>query len=127
MKGMNKAMSEILKLAILYDRSKNVHSITNHNLTGEEAERLAATNLEPSLVAISVEQKAHHRTSDPQACRACRSDVARASGLQPKPKFKRRKESATTEANASSTAANRSNESITAETMEEENPDRSSD
>ncbi len=83
-------MSSTLKLVILYDARNNVYTVCAHNLTPEEAERAVAEYREKLLLALSVDQRARHRTTDLEACRACRRDVARASGLEPKPKFQRR-------------------------------------
>jgi len=84
-------MSNNLSLVILYDARNNAYTVCDHNLTSEEADNMVAMWKEQLLNAIKVDQRAAHRTTDPQDCRACRRDVARASGLEPKPRFQRRK------------------------------------
>ena len=83
-------MSSTLKLVILYDARNNVYTVCDHNLTPEVAEKQVADWKAKLLLALAVDQRAKHRTSDPQVCRACRRDVGRASGLTPKPRFHRR-------------------------------------
>jgi hypothetical protein len=85
-------MSSTLKLVILYDARNSVYTVCDHNLTPEEARKRVAEWREKSLFALTVDQRAPHKTSDPQACRACRRDVGRASGLTRKPRFERRKD-----------------------------------
>ena len=83
-------MQNPLKLVILYDARNNVYTVMSHNLTPEEADKALAEYREKLLQALSVNQRARHRTADPEDCVACRRDVARTSGLEPKPKFQRR-------------------------------------
>jgi hypothetical protein len=83
-------MPSTLKLVILYNAIRNAYTVCDHNLNVEEARRQVASLAEKSLNALVVNQRATHRTADPQACRACRRDVARSSGLTPKPRFERR-------------------------------------
>src|SRR5215469_1041386 len=90
-KGEHPPMSSRLKLVILYDARHNVYTVSAHNLTLEEANKTVADLKAKLLFALSVDQRARHRTNDVEACRACRRDVARSSGLDPRPKFQRRK------------------------------------
>lgn len=83
-------MSSTLKLLILYDAQANVYTVLDHNLTPEEAERKVAERKAQSLHALVVDQRTRHRNPDPQACRSCRREVGRSSGLTPQPRFQRR-------------------------------------
>ncbi len=83
-------MSEPLKLVILYDARNNVYTIWDHNLTPDKAEATVRDLHRKLLHAFTVEQRARHAREDAEACRACRRDVARASGLTPRPRFQRR-------------------------------------
>jgi ribosomal protein L29 len=83
-------MSCTLKLVILYDARNNVYTVCGHNLTPEEAKKTIAEYREKLLHALSVDQRARHRNPNLDDCKACRRDVARASGLEPKSKFQRR-------------------------------------
>ncbi len=78
------------KLVILYDARTNTYAVCSHNLTAEEAEAEVARWREQTLPAMTVNQRVRHRTADPETCRACRRDVERSAGLQPKPQFQRR-------------------------------------
>lgn len=73
-------MSSPLKLVILYDAINHVYAVLGHNLTPEEAEKTVAEYRAKLLNAFSVEQRARHTTTIPDACRACRRDVAHAQG-----------------------------------------------
>lgn len=83
-------MLSTLKLVILYDARNNAYTVFDHNLTPEEAEKKVAELKAKSLFALAVDQEKRHRNPDPQACRVCRRDVGRASGLTPTPRFERR-------------------------------------
>ena len=83
-------MSSTFKLVILYDARNNVYTVCDHNLTPEQAEKQITEWRTKLLLALSVDQRERHATPDPQVCKACRRDVGRASGLTPKPRFKRR-------------------------------------
>ena len=83
-------MRTSLKLVILYDAKTNSYTICDHNLVPAEAEKQVARLKEQLVSALAVEQSTKHRNADPQACRACRRDVERASGLTPNPTFQRR-------------------------------------
>ena len=82
-------MPSSLKLVILYDARRNAYTVCSHNLSAEEAKREAAEWQAKLLNALIVDQKAKHLTADPQACKTCRRDVRRASGLNPAPRFQR--------------------------------------
>lgn len=82
-------MPSSLKLVILYDARRNAYTVCNHNLSAEEAKKEAAECQAKLLNALVVDQKAKHLTADPQACKTCRRDVRRASGLNPAPRFQR--------------------------------------
>lgn len=82
-------MPSSLKLVILYDARRNAYTVCNHNLSAEEAKKEAAEWQAKLLNALVVDQKAKHLTADPQACKTCRRDVRRASGLNPAPRFQR--------------------------------------
>lgn len=85
---------EPLNLVVLYDRNQNEYSILAHNQSAVEAEALTEQQ-RPTLTngssLITLSQSKRHGTADAQACRACRETVARSSGLEPQPKFCRRK------------------------------------
>lgn len=83
-------MSETLKLVILYDARNNAYTVWDHNLRPEEADRMVRDLRSKLLSALTVNQRVRHRREDAEACRACRQDVARASGLEPRPRFHRR-------------------------------------
>lgn len=85
---MNEAAQ--LKIAICYYADKNQYSVLFHNLTAEKAAEVEKGRIDVLPVLI-VEQQKRHSTEDAQNCRACREDVKRSSGLNPTPKFKRRK------------------------------------
>jgi len=83
-------MPSSLQLVILYDARRNVYTVCDHNLSAEEAAKEVARWGKDLLPAFIVNQRARHRTSDPQLCRACRRDVRRSAGLTPSPHFERR-------------------------------------
>jgi len=83
-------MPSNLKLVILYDARNNAYAVCGHNLTAEEAKAMTAEYGAKLLLALSVDQRTKHKAADPEACRACRRDVAHASGLKPSPTFQRR-------------------------------------
>jgi hypothetical protein len=83
-------MSSTLKVVILYDARNNTYTVCDHNLTPKEAEKQIAEWRTKLLPAIGVDQRQRHVTPNPQVCKTCRRDVGRASGLTPKPRFKRR-------------------------------------
>jgi hypothetical protein len=83
-------MLSTLKLVILYDARNNSYSICDHNLTLDGAKRAVAERGGKLLSPFILNQRARHRNDDPQACRACRREIAHSSGLQPKPRFQRR-------------------------------------
>ncbi len=83
-------MSSPLRLVILYDARRNVYPVCDHNLTPEEAEKeIADWRGQPLASALVMDQSERHATPNPQACGACRHTVEDASGLNPKPQFKR--------------------------------------
>jgi hypothetical protein len=83
-------MPSTLKLVILYDARNNAYTVCDHNLSVEEATTQVRDWGAKLLNALVVDQRAKHRTTDPQLCKACWRDVGRASGLTPKPRFQRR-------------------------------------
>jgi hypothetical protein len=83
-------MAEKFKLVILYDAKNNTYTVSDHNLTPEEANNMVQDLRSKLLPALMVNQEMRHKVEDVEACRACRQDVARASGLSPRPRFQRR-------------------------------------
>ncbi len=83
-------MAESFKLVMLYDAKNNTYTVSDHNLTPEEADYLVQDLRSKLLPALTVNQGVRHKREDAEACRACRQDVARASGLIPRPRFQRR-------------------------------------
>lgn len=83
-------MPSTLRLVILYDARSNTYTVCDHNLSAEGAERQVAEWREKLLPALTVDQRKRHATPDPQVCKPCRRDVGLASGLTPRPRFKRR-------------------------------------
>lgn len=83
-------MPSTLKLVILFDARNNAYTVLDHNLTPEEAEAKVTELKAKSLFALEVDQEKRHRNPNSQACRVCRRDVGRASGLNPAPRFERR-------------------------------------
>ena len=83
-------MAETFKLVILYDARNNTYTVWDHNLRPEEADRMVRDLRSKLLSALTVNQRVRHKREDAEACRACRQDVARTSGLTPRPRFQRR-------------------------------------
>ena len=83
-------MPEAFKLVILYDAKNNTYTVSDHNLTPEEAKCMVQGLRSKLLPALMVNQEMRHKREDVEACRACRQDVTRASGLTPRPRFQRR-------------------------------------
>lgn len=84
----------LLMLTVLFNANEGVYSILAHNQVPEEATRLQEKwnpHLKPGLSLITLEQQSSHTETNAQACRTCRAIVRRSSGLQPLPKFRRRK------------------------------------
>ena len=84
-------MRKPLKLIALYNARTNVCTITDHNLTPEEAEKQVGIYRAQDLTAFAVAQRAKHHTS-PYDCPACREDAARASDVLGNAQFERREE-----------------------------------
>lgn len=83
-------MDKNFKLVILYDAKHNSYTVADHNMTPEEADWLVQDLLTKLLPALTVNQEMRHKRREAEACRACRQDVARTSGLTPRPRFQRR-------------------------------------
>jgi hypothetical protein len=83
-------MRETFKLVILYDARRNAYTVWDHNLSPRQAEETIQDLRSKLLPAFAVNQQTEHKRADAEACRACRQDVARASGLRPRPRFQRR-------------------------------------
>jgi hypothetical protein len=83
-------MHEALKLVILHDARNNTYAVWDHNLPPETAEGMIQDLRSKLLHAFTVDQRTRHVREDAEACRVCRQDVARASGLTPRPRFQRR-------------------------------------
>lgn len=83
-------MSETFTLVIFYDAKNNTYTVSDHNLTPEEADWLVQDLRSKLLPALPANQEMRHMREDAEACRACRQDVARTSGLTPRPRFQRR-------------------------------------
>jgi hypothetical protein len=84
-----------LKLIIAYDRNQNEYSLVAHNQSPDEAQHYLEKwrhHLREGCSLIVLGQAKHHRTEQPQDCKACRETAARSAHLQPQPKFKRRHE-----------------------------------
>ncbi len=82
-----------LKLLILYRRADNDYRLINHNQTAEEAGKFIAEwdeHLVAGATLIALDQGKRHGRADAQQCKACRETVRRSSGLEPRPRFKRR-------------------------------------
>ena len=83
-----------LKLFIVHETATNEYRVLTHNFTCEEAESFLR-EWKPHLVEgarmIAIDQPKRHQTNNPEECKACRQAVARNSGIDPRPKFKRRK------------------------------------
>lgn len=67
-----------------------MYTVWDHNLNPQEAEQMASDLKDKPLSAFVVTQRARHLIADAETCWACRRDIARASGLEPKPRFKRK-------------------------------------
>ena len=81
-------------LTVLFNATEGVYSVLAHNQVPEDATRLREKwnpHLKPGLSLITLEQHSAHTTTEAQSCRTCRATVRRFSGLQPTPKFRRRK------------------------------------
>jgi len=84
---------EQLKLVILYHAAENWYSPSAHNQTPAEAQAFIdqwGPHLKPGFSFLLLDQRKRHRAADPNDCRTCRDIVRTSSGLEPKPKFKRR-------------------------------------
>lgn len=84
-----------LSLIILYNAPMNEYSLPAHNQTPEQAEQFVRElnpRLEPGCSLLTLDQRATHKTGEAQSCKTCRETVRQKSGLQPLPKFVRRKE-----------------------------------
>lgn len=82
-------------LVIIYCAAENTYSLSAHNQTPDKAKELVEKfnpHMKPGFTLITLDQHKAHKTEDAQNCRACRETVRRSSGLQPLPKFVRRKE-----------------------------------
>ena len=81
-----------LKLLVRYDSAQNEYSVLGHNLTAEQVDQQKASLDQCASPGelIALDQRNHHKTTDPQECRTCKEQVRRQAGLQPSPKFKRR-------------------------------------
>jgi hypothetical protein len=87
------ATKERLKLVVLYDANHNEYSISAHNQSADEAQRIVdegQPQLVPGSSLIMLDQSKQHRTTDTDDCQACRDTVARSANISPHPKFKRR-------------------------------------
>lgn len=83
-----------LRLVIVHDAGKNEYIVSAHNLTPEEAEKLIKEwdqHLVEGCRMLALAQTKPHRAPTAEKCRTCRDTVARSSGFDPNPKFKRRK------------------------------------
>lgn len=83
-----------LQLVVLYDATANQYSVLTHNRTPEEATAFTQEwnpHFKPGASLITLDQRRAHKAADPQDCETCRDIVRRSSGLQPLPKFVRRK------------------------------------
>jgi hypothetical protein len=83
-------MDKAFKLVILFDAKHNSYTVADHNLTPEEAAWLVQDLHTRFLPALTVIQEMRHKRQGAEACRACRQEVARTSGLTPRPRFQRR-------------------------------------
>jgi hypothetical protein len=83
-----------LRLVIVHDAGNNEYCVSAHNITPEEADALIQEwnqHLVEGCRMLDIAQPKPHRAPTAQECRACRDTVARSSGFDHKPKFKRRK------------------------------------
>jgi hypothetical protein len=83
-------MREIFKLVILHDARRNAYTVWDHNLSLRQSEEMIHDLRSKLLPAFAVNQRMEHKGDDPEACRLCRKDVRRASGITPRPRFQRR-------------------------------------
>lgn len=83
-------MAEKLKLVILYNARRNAYMVWDHNLSPRQAEEMIQDLRSKLLTALAVNQRSEHKREDAEACRLCRKDVRRSSGLNPRPRFQRR-------------------------------------
>jgi hypothetical protein len=83
-------MVETYKIVILYDAKHDSYTVADHNMTPEEADWLVQDLHIKHLPALTVNQEMRHKRQGAEAYRACRQDVARTSGLTPRPRFQRR-------------------------------------
>lgn len=84
-----------LKIVILYHATENEYSISAHNQTAEEAQKLLAEwqpHLKPGFSLVVMDQREPHKAADAAACRACRNTVRHRSGFAPMPAFRRRRD-----------------------------------
>jgi hypothetical protein len=84
-----------LHVVIVYHAAENTYVVSAHNQPPDKAKAFADgfnPETRPGAQLITVEQQRTHKTEDEQTCRACRETVQRSSGLQPLPKFIRRKQ-----------------------------------
>ena len=83
-----------LKIVILYHAAENEYSVSAHNQTAEEAQKLLdeyQPHLKPGFSFVLMDQEKPHRAANAAACRACRETVRRSSGIAPRPTFRRRR------------------------------------
>lgn len=84
-----------LHLVIVYSAGESTYSLSKHNQPSDEAKDFIEKfnpHMKPGYTLITLEQRKPHKTEEVQNCEACRETVRRRSGLQPIPKFVRRKE-----------------------------------
>ena len=87
---------ERLKLVVLYEADHNEYSISAHNQSAEDAQRIVDQWQPTRLAGVSpivLDQSRRHQTQDAERCRACRDTVARSAHISPTPTLKRRKNS----------------------------------
>jgi len=90
---IDNAGKEPLKLVVVYDRNRNEYSITQHNLSPDEAQAFVERwnpHMTQGSSLISLDQPRRHGQSEPNQCRACRLIVVRSARVEPQPKFIRR-------------------------------------
>lgn len=83
-----------LQLVIVYNAAESTYSLSEHNQPPDKANALVEEfnpHMKPGYQLITLEQQKAHKAEDAQNCRACRETVRRSSGLQPIPRFIRRK------------------------------------
>lgn len=83
-----------LNIVILYHAAENEYSVSAHNQTAEDAQKLLAEwsqHLQPGFSLVVLSQEKPHKSTDAATCRACRETVRRSSGLTPRPIFRRRR------------------------------------